>query len=88
MRKHDTVGSPLERNGYYFFMKRRAEEDQWSIYCRKGIDGHDEVIVDPHPFSPDHSASVVAYSSSQDASMLTYGVRQGGVERRRFACST
>ena len=25
MHWHDSVGSPLERNGYYFFMKRRAE---------------------------------------------------------------
>lgn len=77
---HDSVGFPLERNGYSFFMKRRADEDQSSIYRRKGIDGSDELIVDPHPLSPDHSASVFIYSPSLDASLLTYGVRQGGVD--------
>jgi prolyl oligopeptidase len=77
---HDSVGSPLERNGYYFFMKRRADEDQWSIFRRKGMDGPDELIVDPHPLSAEHTASVFIHSATHDASMLIYGVRQGGVD--------
>ncbi|MHB8381337.1 MAG: prolyl oligopeptidase family protein [Acidobacteriaceae bacterium] len=80
MHSHDSVDAPLERNGQYFFTKRRADEDQRSIYRRRGIDGPDELMVDPHPLSSDHTASVVIYSPSQDASMLLYGVRQGGVD--------
>jgi prolyl oligopeptidase len=77
---HDALGLPIERSGYYFFMKRRAGEDQWCIYRRNGIDGRDELLVDPHPLSPDHSASVIIYEPTDDAGMMLYGVRMTGVD--------
>jgi prolyl oligopeptidase len=80
MLEYDSVGPPLKRGGYYFFMKRRAGEDQWCIYRRNGIHGRDELLVDPHPLSPDHSASVIMHGPSYDASMMLYGVRLTGVD--------
>ncbi|MFQ5664176.1 MAG: prolyl oligopeptidase family protein [Terriglobia bacterium] len=74
----DTIGIPRVRNGRYFFLKRRADQDLSVIYMRKGLRGEDEVLIDPHPMSPDHTTSVTLIDVSPDAKTLIYGVRQGG----------
>ena len=78
LMRHDRIGEPELRNGYYYFQKRGADEDLWSIYRRKGIDGPDERLIDPAPLSRDHRTSVSLLSVSEDASLLAYEVRQGG----------
>jgi prolyl oligopeptidase len=44
---HDSIGAPIERNGEYFFLKRGAEQDLWSVYRRIGVGGQDELLIDP-----------------------------------------
>ena len=45
---------------------------------RKGRQGLDEVLIDPHPWSPDHTTSATLLDVSEDGTLLAYGVRQGG----------
>jgi prolyl oligopeptidase len=78
LMKVDSFGLPVERNGYFFFSKRRADQDLSVLYQRHGLQGADEVLVDPHPLSADHSTSVVLLDVSYDASIVAYGVRAGG----------
>jgi prolyl oligopeptidase len=75
---HDSIGAPIQRNDDYFFLKRGAEQDLWSVYRRKGIDGQDELLIDPHSMSRDRSISVGPIAPSHDASRLPYEVRYGG----------
>ena len=56
--KVDVLGIPTERRGRYFFSRRRADKDLPILYVRQGLDGKDEVLIDPLPLSPDHSTSV------------------------------
>ncbi|MEE8201464.1 MAG: hypothetical protein V3R29_09885, partial [Candidatus Acidoferrales bacterium] len=51
----DTLGTPRVRHGRYFFMKRGADQDLSVLYLREGLEGEDQVLVDPHPMSPDHT---------------------------------
>ena len=76
--KIDTVGTPLARSGRYFFSKRLANQDLPAIYMREGLRGKDQVLVDPHPMSPDQSTSVSLLEVSRDGTLLLYGVRKGG----------
>ena len=76
--KVDDVGLPYERNGYYFFEKRAADQDLYVIYKRHGAGGKDEVLVDPAPLSADHSTSVQLAEVSRDASLVAYEIRAGG----------
>ncbi len=76
--KVDTIGMPIERGGRYFFSKRLANQDLPILYMRKGLAGADEVLVDPHPMSPDHSTSVGLTDISDDGTILAYTVREGG----------
>jgi prolyl oligopeptidase len=75
---HDTIGSPSIHGGYYFFYRRAAGQDLWSLHRRKGIKGRDELVLDPHPLSPGHTTSVAAFGVSEDGNLLVYGIRAGG----------
>ena len=72
------IGTPTARNGSYFFSRRRADQDLPVVYRRKGVDGADEVLLDPHPLSADHMTSVSLLDVSADATLVAYGIRQGG----------
>ena len=50
------------------------------LYMRQGPDGSDEVLIDPHPLSADHTTTVSLSGVSHDAKLLAYGVRQGGLD--------
>jgi len=78
MLRHDQVGGPELRGGYYFFERRGAEQELWSIYRRKATGGPDELLIDPMPRSADHRTSVGIEGASEDGNLLAYSVRQGG----------
>jgi prolyl oligopeptidase len=76
--KIDAMGQPVVRNGRYFFLKRRADQDQSVMYMRKGPNGTDEVLVDPLALSPEHAITAVLDAVSRDGSLIVYSLRQGG----------
>ncbi|HKA35174.1 MAG TPA: S9 family peptidase, partial [Thermoanaerobaculia bacterium] len=76
--KVDTVGVPREHGGRYFFTRRLASQDLPIVYVRKGASGRDEVLLDPHPLSADHTTSVALLDVIDDGTLCAYGVRQGG----------
>ena len=76
--KVDTIGTPTERGGLYFFTKRLANQDLAVLYVRQGAGGKDEVLLDPHPLSADHTTSITLLDVVEDGSLIAYGVRQGG----------
>ncbi len=78
LMKIDFVGTPTARNGRYFFSKRLKDQDLSVIYMREGLDGEDQVLIDPHPMSEDHRTSVNLLGVSDDGKLLVYGIRQGG----------
>jgi len=76
--KVETIGVPTERGGRYFFTKRDVTQNQPVIYVRNGLNGKDEVLIDPNSMSEDQTTSVNVQDISQDGKLLVYGVRQGG----------
>lgn len=74
----DAYGLPREYAGRYFFTKLLAGQDLAGIYTRKGTNGPDELLVDPLPWSADHSASATTLAISRDGKLLAYGRREGG----------
>jgi prolyl oligopeptidase len=74
----DSFQLPHERGGRYFFLKRKAEEDLSKLYVRRKVEGEDELLVDPLPWSKDHSTSVTLEEVSQDGRLVFYGKREGG----------
>lgn len=76
----DQIGTPIWRNGRYFFMRRGIGADLYSIYMRRGATGPDEVLIDPTPMSADHTTAVGIYDVSTDGKVLAYNIRKGGAD--------
>jgi prolyl oligopeptidase len=74
----DAYGLPDERGERYFFTRRLAGQELTQICMRRGAKGADEVLVDPLPWSADHSVSAVVEKVSKDGKFLYYGRREGG----------
>ena len=75
--KTDRVSVPQVRNGRYFFMRRLAEENQFTLCLRTGAHGTDEVLIDPNK-SEGGATSVTIMDVSDDGKWLIYGTRHGG----------
>jgi prolyl oligopeptidase len=80
----DTLTLPRERHERYFFARRGADQDLFVIYMREGENGKDQVLIDPHPLSPDHTTSVNLWDVSEDGSLLAYGLRRGGQDEQEI----
>ncbi len=76
----ETYGIPFEAGGRYFFSKRLPEENQASIYMRKGLTGADERLIDATKLSTDQQTNVSIADVSEDGSLLLYAVREGGAD--------
>ena len=71
---------PTERGDKYFFKKRLADENQGSIYIRRGLHGQDERLIDATRLSADQNTSVQINDISKDGKLLVYGTRSGGAD--------
>lgn len=71
---------PVERGNSYFFKKRLPEENQGSIYMRRGLQGADQRLVDATKLSADQNTSVQINDVSKDGRLLVYGTRSGGAD--------
>jgi prolyl oligopeptidase len=78
LSRYDLKSAPQRRGGRYFVEKRRTTDDLSILYVREGRDGRDEVLLDPHPLSPDHTVDVSVADISEDGRVLVYGLRRGG----------
>jgi len=76
--KIDTITTPVEMGGKYFFYKRKADQDLFIIYMREGLTGEDQILIDPHTMSKDLTTSVNIQDISRDGRLLAYGIRRGG----------
>jgi len=74
----DSFEAPVERGGRYFFRKRLAGQDLMQLYIRRALNAPDELLIDPLPWSADHSASVTLENVSRDGKFVFYGRRDGG----------
>lgn len=76
----DVTGAPVKRADQYFFSRRKAEENQASLYVRKGLHGEERRLIDGNSLSADGNTSVNLLGVSDDGSVLTYGLRVGGAD--------
>ncbi len=74
----DQTGSVMIRGNRYFIWKKGADKELWSLYYRKGIEGTDIRLLDPHMLSEDNSLSYSIQDISTDGKLLIYGIRKGG----------
>jgi len=74
----DETSIPVLRGSRYFFTRRKAGEDVFSIYMREN--GQDTLLIDPSPMSTKHTTNVGIDAVSDDGKLLAYYVREGGAD--------
>ena len=68
----------------YFFQKRMPGREQPCIFCRDGIDGTDELLIDPTERGTGKYTAVRPLRVSVDGRLLLYEVKEGGERTGRF----
>src|SRR5688500_1558107 len=76
----DSVSTPFEQGGRYFLFKKRAEDDLSILFVRQELNGKDEVLIDPHTLSPDHTTDIGLHDASSDGKLISDSVRRGGTD--------
>ena len=74
----DSVSTPFEQDGRYFLFKKRAADDLSILYVRQGLNGKDEVLIDPHTLSADHTTDIGLLDASSGGKFIVYSIRRGG----------
>jgi len=74
------TSAPFERANNYFFGRRLAGEQQFSIYVRHGWKGQDQRLLNPAKLSSDSNTSIFMTDVSRDGTLLAYGIRIGGAD--------
>src|SRR5260221_12993055 len=76
--QRDAFQAPVERGGRYFYLKRPAGGDLSMLYIRRGLKAPEQVLIDPLPWSGDHSTSGGDENVSRGGKFIFYGRRHGG----------
>lgn len=74
----ETYDSLQKVGNRYFFRKRPPGQEQPSIYMREGMDGPDQILVDPSRRGTGPHTAVKPLRISPDGRLLLYEVKQGG----------
>lgn len=70
--------APFKIGNYYFFSKNDGLQNQSIWFVKKGIDGADEVFLDPNKITKDGTASISLVGFSKDNKYAAYSVAQSG----------
>src|SRR5258707_3203957 len=74
----------LKRGTRYFFRKRRPGEQQPCIYFRDGMEGEDQLLIDPAVRGSGPYVAVKPLRISWDGKLLLYEIKHGGERMGRF----
>jgi prolyl oligopeptidase len=76
-----TLGTPKPAGGRYFYTKREGKQNQPILYVRAGVDGKDEVLVDPNQLAKDGTIALDWWFPSRDGRRIAYGLSKNGSEQ-------
>ena len=80
----ETCDSLKKAGGRYFFRKRLAQQEQSSLYMREGLDGEDQLLLDPSDQKRGAFVSVKPVRVSSDGNLLLYEEKEGGERAGNF----
>ena len=74
----ETYDSILKAGKRYFFRKRLPGQEQPCIYFREGLEGADQLLIDPAQRGTGKYTAVIPIRVSPDGNLLFYELKQGG----------
>lgn len=70
--------APIKIGEYYFFGKNNGLQNQSVWYIKKGMEGKEEVFLDPNQLTADGTAAISLLGFSHDKKHVAYSVAQAG----------
>jgi len=75
---YEKVSTPFKHGDYYFMYRNDGIQNQSVLYYQKGIEGEQEVLLDPNTMSEDGTASINGMGFSKDGKYMAYGISRAG----------
>ncbi|MCM2679933.1 prolyl oligopeptidase family serine peptidase [Echinimonas agarilytica] len=79
---YEKVSAPFKEGDYTYFYKNDGLQNQAVLY-RQQNEGPAEIFLDPNTFSEDGTTSLGGLSFSNDGSLVTYLISEGGSDWRK-----
>ncbi|MEO8201369.1 MAG: prolyl oligopeptidase family serine peptidase [Gemmatimonadota bacterium] len=74
------ISTPTPVRGRYFYQLREGGQNQPVLLVRMGLDGHDQVLLDPNALNPAGTTALDWFYPSDDGRLVAYGVSEDGSE--------
>ncbi|MGH7703097.1 MAG: prolyl oligopeptidase family serine peptidase [Gemmatimonadales bacterium] len=74
------LSAPTPAKGRYLYQRREGSQNQPVLYLRRGVDGQDQVAIDPNSFNAEGTTALDWFYPSEDGKLLAYGLSEDGSE--------
>lgn len=75
---YERVSAPMHKGEHFFYYKNDGLQNQAVIYYKKGLDGKEEVFMDPNKMSENGTVSINLLSFSDDAKYIAWSKAEAG----------
>jgi len=77
-------GTPFRKKEYFYYYKNNGLQNQFVLYRQKGLDGKEELVMDPNKLSPDGTTRLTTFSLSKDGRYSVWGISRGGSDWQTY----
>ncbi|MBI4485856.1 MAG: S9 family peptidase, partial [Acidobacteria bacterium] len=74
------VSVPVVEGGKLFYSRNTGLQRQSPVFVRASVDAPPSLVIDPNVISEDGSVSLSQWTPSPDATLLAYGLAEGGAD--------
>ena len=78
LMNYPKYGSPIKKNGQYYFLKNNGLQNQSVLYRLKTLQAEPEVLLDPNTLSADGTAALSHFAFSKDGKYMGYSIARSG----------
>lgn len=75
---YEKVSAPFKKGEYYFYYKNDGLQNQSVLYYKKGLEGKEEVFLDPNKLSDDGTVALSGIYFSHDNKYAAYIISKSG----------
>ena len=78
LMNYPKYGSPIKKNGQYYFLKNNGLQNQSVLYRLKTLLAEPDVLLDPNTLSADGTAALSHFAFSKDGKYMGYSIARSG----------
>ncbi|MDR0536646.1 MAG: prolyl oligopeptidase family serine peptidase [Tannerellaceae bacterium] len=75
---YERIGSPIKKNGKYYFLRNSGLQNQSALYVKETLDGEATLLLDPNELSADGTVALTDINFSNDGKYLAYTISRSG----------